>query len=70
MSPALLDGFLTTGLPEKSLCYFCKNNDLKSIHSVSGLQQGDSDMCVIDFFRFFSTVGFYKILKRVPCAIQ
>ena len=50
MSPALLDGFLTTGLPEKSLCYFCKNNELKLIHSVSGLQQGDSDMCVIDSF--------------------
>ena len=45
MSPALLGG-----LPEKPLCYFCKNNELQLIYSVSGVQQGDSDMCVVYSF--------------------
>ena len=66
MLPALLGG-----LPEKPLCYFCKNNELKLIYTLSGVQQGDFRyVCCILFFRFFSTVGFYKILNRVPCALQ
>ena len=34
---------------------------------VSGIQPSDS---VIFFFRFFSIIGYYKILNIVPCAIQ
>ena len=38
---------------------------------VSGLQQSDSVICICTFFfRFFSIIGYYKILSRVPCAIQ
>ena len=45
---------------------------------VSGIQQSDSDvyvcacMCVciyIFFFRFFSVIGYYKILNMLSCAI-
>ena len=35
------------------------------------LSMGLSHMCVcIFFFRLFSLIGYYKILSRVPCAIQ
>ena len=50
---------------------------------VSGVQQSDSDIDIyryidididididIFFFTFFSIIGYYKILSRVPCAIQ
>ena len=36
---------------------------------VSGIQQSDS-VAYIFFFRFFSIIGYYKILNIVPCAIQ
>ena len=37
---------------------------------VSDVQQSDSDICLyIIFFRFFSIIGYYKILNIVPCAI-
>ena len=51
--------------------------------SVSGVQQSGLDIyiymyvCIYTyiyiymfFFRFFSRIGYYKILNRVPCAIQ
>ena len=48
---------------------------------VSGVEQNDlvificTHICVIHifiyaFFRFFSTIGYYKIWNIVPCAIQ
>ena len=40
---------------------------------VSGVQQSDSVIheCIyIFFFRFFSIIGYYKILRTVPCALQ
>ena len=37
----------------------------------SGVQQSDSVIFIyIFFFRFFSIIGYYKILNIVPCAIQ
>ena len=38
------------------------------IYSDSGIQQ--SDLVVQIFFRFFSVVGYYKILNIVPCIIS
>ena len=37
---------------------------------VSGVQQNDSVVHTLLFFRFFSLIGYYKILSRVPCAIE
>ena len=37
---------------------------------VSRVQQSDSVVRDIFFFRFFSPIGCYKILSVVPCAIQ
>ena len=42
---------------------------------ISGIQQSDSVIhtyiyIYIFFFRFFSIIGYYKILSIVPCAIQ
>ena len=40
---------------------------------VSGVQHSDSVIYIsiyISFFRFFSLIGYYKILSIVPCAIQ
>ena len=39
---------------------------------VSGVQQGDSviHIPISILFRFFSHIGYYRILGRVPCAIQ
>ena len=39
---------------------------------VSGIQQSDSVIhtYVCIFFRFFSLIGYYKILSIVPCTIQ
>ena len=40
---------------------------------VSGVQQNDSVIHIHIypfFFRFFSHIGYYRILSRVPCAIQ
>ena len=40
---------------------------------VSGVQQSDSVLYIyIDprFFRFFSHLGYYRILSRVLCAVQ
>ena len=36
---------------------------------VSGVQQSDSDIHILFFFKFFSHLGYYRILSRVPCAI-
>ena len=36
---------------------------------ISGIQHSDSVLYVF-FFRFFSLIGYYKILSRVPCAMQ
>ena len=36
---------------------------------VSGVEQSDSVYIHI-FLRFFSIIGYYKILSIVPCAIQ
>ena len=40
---------------------------------VSGVQQSDSVIHIgvyIYIFRFFSIIGYYKILNIVPCAVQ
>ena len=39
---------------------------------VSGVQQNDSVIHTHElfFFRFFSHIGYYRILNRGPCAIQ
>ena len=42
---------------------------------VSGIQKSDSVIHIhidiyIFFFRFFSIIGYYKILNKVLCAIQ
>ena len=38
---------------------------------VSGIQQSDSVIHIyLSFIRFFSIIGYYKILNIVPCAIQ
>ena len=40
---------------------------------VSGVQQSDSVIHIgvyIYIFRFFSLIDYYRILSRVPCAIQ
>ena len=40
---------------------------------VSGVQQNDSVIHMytyLFFFRFFSIIGYYKILNVVPCALQ
>ena len=39
---------------------------------VSAVQQSDSAIhtYISIFFRFFSLIGYYKILSIVPCAIQ
>ena len=40
---------------------------------VSGVQQSDAVIHIhsyLVFFKLFSLVGYYKILSRVPCAIQ
>jgi len=43
-----------------------------SVVFVSGVQQVDSGIpCIsVFFFIFFSVTVFYRILNRVPCAIQ
>ena len=43
--------------------------EIEFIYSVSGIQQSDSVMYMF-FFRFFSLIGYYKILSIVLCAIQ
>ena len=65
----LLFFFLTTFLIELWLVY--------NAMLVSGVQQSDSVICIsiylsiyLFFFRFFSIIGYYKILNIVPCAIQ
>ena len=38
---------------------------------VSAIQLSDSVIHIhLFFFRFFPHIGYYKILNRVPCAIQ
>ena len=40
---------------------------------VSGVQHSDSVICThtcLFFSRFFSIIGYYRVLSRVPCAIQ
>ena len=47
--------------------------EVQLIYSVSGLQQSDSDTykyTYIYFFRFFSIIGYHKILNIILCAIQ
>ena len=44
-----------------------------SVVLVSGVQQNDSDKYIYThtfFFKFFATIGYYKTLSIVPCAIQ
>ena len=62
----------------KSLFYFFNFIEILLIYNVvlvSGIQQSDSviriyiKICIF-FFRFFSIIGYYKILRIVPCAIQ
>ena len=41
------------------------------IYSISSIQPSDSVICMyVSFFRFFSSIGYYKTLNLVPCAIQ
>ena len=44
-----------------------------SVVLVSGVQQNDSDKYIYIYvfvYRLFSHIGYYRILSRVPCAIQ
>ena len=43
-----------------------------NVLSVSSLQQSESAtyICISILFRLFSHIGHYKVLSRVPCAIQ
>ena len=48
-----------------------------NVVSVSGVQQSESHIYIYPlfllfffFFRFFSHIGHYRVLSRVPCAIQ
>ena len=53
--------------------FFLIEVELISNVLVSGVQQSDSviHICIyLFFFRFFSIMGYYKILNTVPCAIQ
>ena len=44
---------------------------INNVVLVSGVQQSDSVISIsVFFFRFFSIVGYYKILNIAPCAIQ
>ena len=35
---------------------------------ISGVLQSDSVIHISIFFRFFSDIGYYRVLSRVPCA--
>ena len=53
----------------------CSSDLIYNVVLVSGIQQNDSVIHIymyiyIFFFRFFSIIGYYKILNIVPCAIQ
>ena len=40
---------------------------------VSGVQRGGSVIQIhiyLFFLRFFSLIGYYRIMSRVPCAVQ
>ena len=37
---------------------------------VSAVQQSESVIYIPSYFRFYSYVGYYKELNRVPCALQ
>ena len=52
--------------------FFFEIQLLYEVVLVSGVQQSDSDFIYIyiQFIRFFSIIGFYKILAIVPCAIR
>ena len=43
---------------------------INNIVLVSGVQHRDSLCTHTFFFRFFSLIGYYKILSMVPCALQ
>ena len=50
---------------------FIKVYLIYNIVLVSGRQHSDSFIqAYLFFFRFFSLIGYYKILSIVPCAIQ
>ena len=40
------------------------------IYSVSAIYQSDSVIYIYYLFRFFSMIGYYTILKAVPCAVE
>ena len=51
---------------------FCGVQLIANVVLVSGVQQSDSDyiyICIF-FFRFFSIIGYYKMLGTVPWALQ
>ena len=57
--------------------YFIEVWLIYNVMLVSGVQHSDLDMYLyifththIFFFRFFSPIGYYKILSTVPCALQ
>ena len=45
---------------------------INNVKLVSGVQQSDSIICntCIFFFKFFAPSGYYRVLRRVPCAVQ
>ena len=54
-----------------SFFLFFKKTEVSLIYHDSGVQQSDSVIHMyIFFFRFFSLIGYCKILNIVPCAIQ
>ena len=72
VSPALAGRFSSTAPPGKPLKNFLMEL-IYSIVLVSGVKHSDSVIYIyiyIFLFRFFSLIGYYKILSIVPCAIQ
>ena len=57
-------------LSHSSRVQLCRT--LRTAAHQAPLSMGFSHMCVylFFFFRFFSLIGYYKILSRVPCAVQ
>ena len=46
---------------------------MNNVSIVSGVQQSDSVLYIymyLFFFKFFSHLGYYRILSSVPCVLQ
>ena len=65
---------LNSILRKSAVLYFFNFTEVYLIYNVSGILQSGSVIqtcvCVCIFFRFFSIVGYHKMLTAVPCAVQ